>query len=68
MVGTPAQCRERLDKLAAAYGVDEVIFAEVSTAAGARRRAYDLLAETVGLDGAHDGRPSPGGSVEVSSG
>lgn len=68
VVGTPDQCREQLGELAAAYGVDEVVFAEVSTTADARRRAHDLLAETVGLDGAHDGRPSPGGSVEVSSG
>src|SRR6185503_14251983 len=44
VVGTPAQCRERLEALAAEYGVDEVVVVTITETWETRLRSYELLA------------------------
>jgi luciferase family oxidoreductase group 1 len=49
VVGTPAQCRERLEGLAAEYEVDEVVVATITETWQTRLRSYELLAGAFGL-------------------
>ncbi|HEX2441984.1 MAG TPA: LLM class flavin-dependent oxidoreductase [Methylomirabilota bacterium] len=49
VVGTPAQCRERLEALAAEYGVEEVVVVTITETWETRVRSYELLAGAFGL-------------------
>ncbi len=49
VAGTPAQCRERIEALAADYGVDEVVVVTITESWETRRRSYELLAGAFGL-------------------
>jgi luciferase family oxidoreductase group 1 len=49
VAGTPAQCRARLEALAAEYGVNEVLIVTITESWATRRRSYELLAEAFGL-------------------
>ncbi len=49
IVGTPAQCRERLEALAAEYGVDEAVVVTITETWETRVRSYELLAGAFGL-------------------
>jgi luciferase family oxidoreductase group 1 len=49
VVGDPRQVKERLEQLAAAYDVDEVVVVTVVHDPRARRRSYELLAEAFDL-------------------
>jgi luciferase family oxidoreductase group 1 len=47
--GTPEQVRAGLETIAQQYGADEVIVVTITFDHAARRRSYELLAETFGL-------------------
>ncbi len=47
--GTPAQVKERLDKLATAYETDELIVLTIAPSYESRARSYELLAEAFRL-------------------
>lgn len=47
--GTPAQVREQLTELAAAYEVDELILTSITADFADRLRSYELLADEFGL-------------------
>jgi luciferase family oxidoreductase group 1 len=49
IAGTPAQCRDRLEVLAAEYAVEEVMVVSITESWETRRRSYELLAEAFGL-------------------
>lgn len=49
IVGTPEQARGKLDALLARYGVDEASIVTITYDFAARKRSYELLAETYGL-------------------
>jgi luciferase family oxidoreductase group 1 len=49
VVGTPAQCRERLEALAAEYAVEEVMVVTITESWETRVRSYELLAQAFGL-------------------
>jgi len=49
VVGTPTECRAQIEGLAAAYGVDEVIFAALGDSHAARLQTYQHLADAFGL-------------------
>ena len=49
IAGTPAQCRERLQALAAEYGTDEVVIVTITESWPTRLRSYTLLAGAFGL-------------------
>ena len=49
VVGTPEQCRERLEVLAREYGVDELVVVTITETWETRLRSYELLAEAFGL-------------------
>jgi len=49
VAGTPAECRERLEALAADYGVDEIVVVTITETAETRRRSYELLAAAFAL-------------------
>ncbi len=49
VVGTPAQVREQLLALGAAYGVDEFVIVSICYDFAARLRSYELLAQAFGL-------------------
>jgi luciferase family oxidoreductase group 1 len=49
IAGTPAQCRERLEALAAAYGVDEVVVVTITESWETRLGSYERLADAFGL-------------------
>lgn len=51
VVGGPEPVRDRLQALADAYGVDELLVVTVCHDPGARRRSYALLADAFGLSG-----------------
>jgi luciferase family oxidoreductase group 1 len=50
--GSPRQVREKLDRIAADYGADELMLVDLIPDHQARRRSYELLAEEYGLDAA----------------
>jgi luciferase family oxidoreductase group 1 len=50
IIGSPETVRAGIDKLAADYGADEVIIVTITHDHEARRRSYELIAETVGLE------------------
>ena len=61
VVGTPAQCRERLEALAAEYGVDELVVVTITESWQTRVRSYELLASAFNLaPRSHDQRPALG--------
>jgi luciferase family oxidoreductase group 1 len=49
VAGTPPECRERLEAIAADYGVDEIVVVTITETAETRRRSYELLAEAFAL-------------------
>src|SRR5207248_304927 len=49
VAGTPAECRERLEALAADYGVDEIVVVTITETPETRRRSYELLAQAFEL-------------------
>ena len=49
IVGTSAQVKERLDAMAAQFGLDEVIIVTITYDHQVRRRSYELLADAYGL-------------------
>jgi luciferase family oxidoreductase group 1 len=49
IVGSPAQCRERLQALCERYRTDEIIFKDFATEPESRRRCHRLLAEALNL-------------------
>jgi luciferase family oxidoreductase group 1 len=49
VAGTPAECRERLEALAADYGVEEIVVVTITETVETRRRSYELLAEAFEL-------------------
>jgi alkanesulfonate monooxygenase SsuD/methylene tetrahydromethanopterin reductase-like flavin-dependent oxidoreductase (luciferase family) len=49
VAGTPAQCRARLETLAADYGVEEVVVVTITETAATRLRSYELLADAFEL-------------------
>ncbi len=49
IVGTPAQCREKLETLCHRYSVDELILLNMAPNQDSRRRSLQLLAEAVRL-------------------
>ncbi len=49
VVGTPEQCRERLEALAAEYGVEEVVVVTITESWETRLRSYELLAQACEL-------------------
>ncbi len=52
VAGTPAQVRERLLSIAAAYEVDELTIVSITADFADRRRSYELLAEALELPAA----------------
>jgi luciferase family oxidoreductase group 1 len=52
VVGDPEQVKARLEKLAADYGVEEIVIVTVVHDPRARQRSYELLAEAFGLQAA----------------
>lgn len=56
IVGTPEQVKARLDDIAAAYGVDELVVISITPEFKDRLRSYELLAEAFGLAGRDPGR------------
>ena len=50
IAGDPAGVRDELVRVAARYGVDEVMVVTVTHDFGARLRSYELLAEALGLE------------------
>lgn len=50
IVGTPDQCRHRLEQLRDSYETDEIIFLDISTELDERVRSLRLLAEAIGLE------------------
>lgn len=50
VVGTPAECAEQLQVIAAHYAVDEVVFMDVAIGRAERSRTCELLAAAVGLE------------------
>jgi luciferase family oxidoreductase group 1 len=56
IVGAPETVRAGIEKVAAAYGADEVIVVTITYDHGARRRSYELIAEAFGL--ARERRPN----------
>jgi len=57
LVGSPAALRERIGRLAAAAGVDEVMVLTMVHDHAARRRSYELLAQAFALGGASERAP-----------
>jgi luciferase family oxidoreductase group 1 len=49
ILGTPEECRAKIEELASAYGAEEVIAVAIVYDHAARRRSYELLAEAFGL-------------------
>jgi luciferase family oxidoreductase group 1 len=49
LVGTPEQCRERLEEMRRLYETDEIVFLDLCRAFDDRVRSYRLLAEAAGL-------------------
>ena len=47
--GTPEQCVAKLEALSATYQVDEFVVLTITYDAAARRRSYELLAQSAGL-------------------
>ena len=51
IAGDPAQVRDELHRVAARYGVDELMIVTVTHDWDARVRSYELIAEAMGLEG-----------------
>jgi luciferase family oxidoreductase group 1 len=51
IIGSPEVVRAGIESLASEYGADEVIIVTITHDHGARRRSYELIAESMGLDG-----------------
>ncbi len=49
IVGTPEQCRARLEELGAQFGVDEFVVVSICHDFAARKRSYQLLAEAFAI-------------------
>jgi luciferase family oxidoreductase group 1 len=51
VIGGPERVRSKLEGMAAAHGVDEVVVVTICHDPAARRQSYELLAEVFGLGG-----------------
>ncbi len=49
ILGTPAQCKEKIEKLAIEYGVDEIMIVNVTYSFEDRIKSYELLAKEFNL-------------------
>lgn len=49
ILGTPKQCKEKIEKLAKEYGVDEVMIVNVTYSFKDRKKSYELLAKEFNL-------------------
>jgi len=49
VIGAPEQVKQRLEAMAAEYGVDELVLVSICHDPAARRRSYELLAEVFDL-------------------
>jgi luciferase family oxidoreductase group 1 len=58
IIGSPAKVREGLAKVAEEYLADEIIVVTITYDHDARRRSYELIAETMGLQEHEDLTPS----------
>lgn len=61
VVGAPEQVAGRLEEMALAHGVDEIVVVTICHDAEARRRSYALLAEASGLASGTPARARPAG-------
>ena len=59
IVGTPEKVRTGLEEVVAEYGADELMVLTITYDHEARRRSYELIAETFGLPGAAPRRVPP---------
>ncbi|KAB7889093.1 LLM class flavin-dependent oxidoreductase [Poseidonibacter ostreae] len=50
ILGTPAQCKEQIEKLAKEYEVDEVMIVNVTYSFEKRKKSYELLAKEFALE------------------
>jgi len=50
ILGTPEECRAKLEELASEYGAEEAIAVAIVFDHAARRRSYELLADAFGLE------------------
>ncbi len=50
IIGSPEKVRAELEALASEYGAEEVIVVTITHDHGVRRRSYELLAETFGIE------------------
>ncbi len=51
VIGSPEQCREKLEVIAQRYRTDELVFLDLAPDDAARLRSYRLLSEALGLGG-----------------
>jgi alkanesulfonate monooxygenase SsuD/methylene tetrahydromethanopterin reductase-like flavin-dependent oxidoreductase (luciferase family) len=49
VVGTPEQCKSRIDAFRDEYGVDEVLFLDIAPDGARRARSAELLAQAFGI-------------------
>ncbi len=49
ILGTAKECKEKIEKLADEYGVDEVIVVNVTYSFEHRKKSYELLAKEFNL-------------------
>ena len=49
ILGTPKECKEKIEKLAKEYGVDEVMIVNVTYSFEDRMKSYELLAKEFNL-------------------
>ena len=49
ILGTPKECKEKIEKLAIEYGVDEVMIVNVTYSFEDRIKSYELLAKEFNL-------------------
>lgn len=60
VAGTPDRVRAEVERIAAAYGAEEVVLLTITHDHAARRRSYELLAREFGLEavgGGEDAAP-----------
>ncbi|PLY05219.1 MAG: LLM class flavin-dependent oxidoreductase [Arcobacter sp.] len=50
ILGTPKECKEKIEKLAKEYGVDEIVVVNVTYSFEDRKKSYELLAKEFNLN------------------
>ncbi len=63
IIGSPETVREGVERLASAYGAEEVIVVTITHDHEARRRSYELLAAVMELERREIGRPRPAARI-----